>query len=705
MICSNCQNQYSDEFNFCPVCGQIDSSTQPDSLRPVSIAHQNISAFQSEPNQKSLDNYNEDMNKTKKIFAAIINPNLEELDKLIREGYNINCTDPKGRTPLMIAAFKGHVEIIRLLLDNGAIINRISADGQTAIKLAEKSGNRTAYNIILRKIEKTIKEANNSNTYISETIVKSNDDKLNQDTLNNDVDENTLKSIDNDVDDFNDKSTKENQIFQSAKSSSKIMMFFYSLILFSLIISFDNFINKPKTQEQLNNELVEAIKSGNTISVKSLLKEGANVNYQSYKGYTPLILSAIYGKTNILNILIDAGANPNINDQNGQSPLAHSLINKNNDCIKILIEKGASFNPADDNFNEIYNYSLQNNDIILLNLCVKNNKNLESQVYNYYIDKIKSYYGADNIVNSAFYAKLLKELSYNSDELNLLIEDAEVLKNKSSNIIQLKNKIAELQNDIQEMNNACYYEILYLRAYIVAALKPGVYEIAFSAYQHAILKTVDTDFTTTGMFEMRVIRESDFKNFPVYRESTRAEREAFDRKNNINRESQELIYNKRNELQLMQKELEPLIIKLNEDIARLKEKKSVGDISNIVNTPETKVTEIDDNINSQSTNSANILSDKDFTDLFVAALDDNVVKISQLAEKGVDLNYVDARGYTALHIAISTGKLNAVKQLINLGANINLNTTIGTPIKYAKELNNLEIYSYLESINAKLEKK
>jgi ankyrin repeat protein len=61
-------------------------------------------------------------------------------------GDNVNATDPQGRTALMLAARRGHLEACRSLLEAKADALCISDAGETALSLATTAG----YNDIVR---------------------------------------------------------------------------------------------------------------------------------------------------------------------------------------------------------------------------------------------------------------------------------------------------------------------------------------------------------------------------------------------------------------------------------------------------------------------------------------------------------------------------------------------------------------------------
>ena len=68
------------------------------------------------------------------LFTLIVNNNKDKLiSALQNKTNNINIQDKDGDTPLHIAVFLCNYQIIKILLDNGAIINIKDKWGQTAI--------------------------------------------------------------------------------------------------------------------------------------------------------------------------------------------------------------------------------------------------------------------------------------------------------------------------------------------------------------------------------------------------------------------------------------------------------------------------------------------------------------------------------------------------------------------------------------------
>ena len=63
-----------------------------------------------------------------------------KVEKLIAKGKDVNSRSDKGRTVLMLAAFRGRTKIVKLLVDAGAELNLTNDEGSTAIIIASVKG-------------------------------------------------------------------------------------------------------------------------------------------------------------------------------------------------------------------------------------------------------------------------------------------------------------------------------------------------------------------------------------------------------------------------------------------------------------------------------------------------------------------------------------------------------------------------------------
>ena len=74
------------------------------------------------------------------LLEAAAKGNIEEVERLIGAGADLDSRDRNGRTPLMEATQKGHLDVVKLLVDKGAQINARGTSGETALSLARQRG-------------------------------------------------------------------------------------------------------------------------------------------------------------------------------------------------------------------------------------------------------------------------------------------------------------------------------------------------------------------------------------------------------------------------------------------------------------------------------------------------------------------------------------------------------------------------------------
>ena len=74
--------------------------------------------------------------------------------------------------------------------------------------------------------------------------------------------------------------------------------------------------------KRLNDQLLAAIKPGNSTVVASLLQRGAHVNAVDKTGRTPLMLAALWRDTKLVRLLLSAGADLEAKDREGKTALS-----------------------------------------------------------------------------------------------------------------------------------------------------------------------------------------------------------------------------------------------------------------------------------------------------------------------------------------------------------------------------------------------
>ena len=91
-------------------------------------------------------------------------------------------------------------------------------------------------------------------------------------------------------------------------------------------------------------ELVDAVTSGNAGKVKELIDKGADVDAKDIYGRTVLMVAVINNRTDVARLLIDKGANVNAKDNDRNTALMHAAWGGRTDVARLLIDKGANVN-------------------------------------------------------------------------------------------------------------------------------------------------------------------------------------------------------------------------------------------------------------------------------------------------------------------------------------------------------------------------
>lgn len=242
------------------------------------------------------------------LCEAANSGNIAEVRKLIANGKDINTdtVNRYGRSPLVLATRKGHIEVVKVLLDAGANINTAGDRGNTALIYA------ALYNEV--EIAKLLL-SNNPDVHV---VNKPGKTALEYATQKGHTEIAAMIRV------------YGYPLHVAAQSGS------VSEVKKLLANGADpNALDDHRTPP-----LVLAAQSGDILIIKELLKAGANI-----RGFDKHGRTAVYytnGRISALNVLVSAGADINARDIDRATPLIHAAKYPHPVILRELILLGAN---------------------------------------------------------------------------------------------------------------------------------------------------------------------------------------------------------------------------------------------------------------------------------------------------------------------------------------------------------------------------
>lgn len=101
-------------------------------------------------------------------------------------------------------------------------------------------------------------------------------------------------------------------------------------------------LNEQEGQDELNKELLDAVKKESQKMVKGLLDRGARVDAVDGSGRTPLHRAALWNRTGLARLLMTRGAEVDAVDLHGYTPLLLAAYWSKIDMVRLLLDLGAA---------------------------------------------------------------------------------------------------------------------------------------------------------------------------------------------------------------------------------------------------------------------------------------------------------------------------------------------------------------------------
>lgn len=293
------------------------------------------------------------------IFSAIRNDALEQIKSLKEQGVNLDLTDNRQRSTLMVALLSRHHKMSQLLLpissqldkpdinhdrplhvatSNGYTdivlsliqkqvnINAIDKLGNTALIIATRHDNKKIIQHLLsnnadhsiknKKGQTAPKLAQTLNLKQAKLVFKQHKIQLPRKDKNYArIDINSFKSTIN----------KSASLYKGWPLINIASLLGESAIVGQLL---DQGVDITATDQTGNSALHRAAGKGQLTTVKLLVSRGSNINAINHNGESALYMAASSGQLKVINYLLNKGADPSLIAKNKSSPLSIAISNQ-----------------------------------------------------------------------------------------------------------------------------------------------------------------------------------------------------------------------------------------------------------------------------------------------------------------------------------------------------------------------------------------
>ncbi|KAL3521281.1 hypothetical protein ACH5RR_019430 [Cinchona calisaya] len=244
------------------------------------------------------------------LHVAVAFDRTDEVERIVmgkKEIGSLDCRDKEGRTPLHLAASRGHLGCAKVLVGAGANVDARSIDGRTPLFRAAANGHRQMVEMLMEML---------ANPNIAENDLGRSAIDVARDRGHNEI----VRILEQ----------GESVLHAARRGELKLLE---SLLDKGASMNFCD-------QHGLTAIHMAAIK-GHKDAVMTLVEFGADLECQDAEGHTPLHLAVEGGCFETVEVLINRGANVNAKSKKGATPLYISRMMQYEDMSRFLIDKGA----------------------------------------------------------------------------------------------------------------------------------------------------------------------------------------------------------------------------------------------------------------------------------------------------------------------------------------------------------------------------
>ena len=247
---------------------------------------------------------------------------------LVDEGANLDAKDAKGLTPIMIAAVRGHTEVVKFLRDKGANLSECDLKDQNIIHIVAKHNRHKMIPILMKDrngawIERLVNQPNHKEDTPLHIAAAKGCVETVEELLKEDY------GADIDIQNW-DKRTPCH--LAAAAGHTRVLQ---------LLLEHDHNAIFDKDDED-NTLLHLATMNKHSETVKLLIAAGAPVQKRNRKEWTPLDSAAIAGCPKSCKLLLDNNSPLEPRDRYNQTPLHMASMHGHSSVVHLLLDRGAS---------------------------------------------------------------------------------------------------------------------------------------------------------------------------------------------------------------------------------------------------------------------------------------------------------------------------------------------------------------------------
>ncbi|MBI5410745.1 MAG: ankyrin repeat domain-containing protein [Nitrospirae bacterium] len=242
---------------------------------------------------------------------------------MINRGEDVDQRRFDGVTPLMMAASRGHIEVVQYLLERGADPTLEDASGHTALYHARAWKQRDVVEVLndfiskkeRREAERRKAEARRE-AERREVEAKRETERKVAEAKRQAEEQDRVAAL---------KAEEERREAERREAEAK----------------------KEAERQARNAALLVAAGNGDAAAVREKLDQGAEINGVYANGVTALILAAENGHREVVTLLLERGADAKTQDQQGRDALMLAAYKGHVPVVQLLLDKGGDVNRSD----------------------------------------------------------------------------------------------------------------------------------------------------------------------------------------------------------------------------------------------------------------------------------------------------------------------------------------------------------------------